>query len=225
MEGYPTLDAAAFLAEAPLQMESRSDTARQAEAAFDLAPCVYFYVGWSHPSFGDAVFVYEPDRFDEELGGATPFDTGGLYKRLIAADGTASDEERRAFVQTQNVPLSGWRRKFRRYVSTYFESAKCYVRGDRPLKDDRSRRFSRATDRRAWTWELRLERDHPVFEHLRRAYLSHDYAEALRERLRLEATETIEVWSQRFQSGIIWAVELGDCPHAEAIEQITQDVS
>jgi hypothetical protein len=78
-EGYPTLGSTAFVHAPVLLRESRSNTARDAEASFGFEPSLYFYVGFSHPSFGDAVLVYPPESFDLDQGGATPFDGVVLY--------------------------------------------------------------------------------------------------------------------------------------------------
>ena len=60
-EGYPTLGATELVHAPVLLRESRSDSARAAEASFGFEPSLYFYVGFSHPSFGDVVLVYEPE--------------------------------------------------------------------------------------------------------------------------------------------------------------------
>ena len=219
-EGYPTLGAAEFVSETPLLRESRSDRSREAEAAFGFEACLYFYVGWSHPSFGDVVLLYEPDRFDADSGGATPFDSGGFYLDYIKVVGVQTAPEKLAYVHERNVALDAWRREFGRYVSRHFASVKAYVLGDRPTSDDVSHRLRDASERRAWTWEVRLERDHPVMEHLRCAYLSHDYAEEVRERLRGLTPAAMALWYGRFRDGIIRAVDLGQCPHRVAVDEI-----
>ncbi len=55
--GEPTLDPKNFIDETALQVASRSDKARAAEAAFGLGASLYFYAGYACPRFGDAVLV------------------------------------------------------------------------------------------------------------------------------------------------------------------------
>jgi hypothetical protein len=221
-EGYPTLGPTEFVNAPVLLRESRSDIARAAEASFGFQPSLYFYVGFSHPSFGDAVLVYEPESFDLDQGGATPFDSGGFHRDHIVVAGVTSPTAKREYVTRSDVRLNAWRAGFTRYVAEHFESAKAYVQGQSPTQDDLSHRLGDAMDRRAWTWELRLHRDHPVFEQLRHAYLNHDYAEEIRELLRTGDPSNLEVWSRRLAQGIIESVEPGRSPHRVALDDIAR---
>jgi len=221
-EGYPTLGPMEFVNAPVLLRESRSDSARAAEDSFRFEPSLYFYVGFSHPSFGEAVLVYEPESFDLDQGGATPFDSGGFHLNHIVVAGATSLTAKQEYVKRSDVPLSAWREGFARYVAEHFESAKAYVQGRRPTKDDPSHRLRDGTDQRAWTWELRLHRDHPVFDQLRHAYLDHDYAEEIREFLRTGDPNNLEVWSRRCGQGIIKNVEPGRSPHRVAIDDIAR---
>jgi len=223
-EGYPTLGPAELVIDSPLRRESRSDRTRDAEASFGFSPSLYFYVGYSHPSFGEAVLVYEPESFDRDQGGATPFDSSGFHLDYILVRGVTSARAKRAYVEQHDVPLQTWRRHFLRYLAEHFESATAYVEGRRPKKDDRSHRLRDGSDRRAWTWELRLHRDHPVMDHLRRAYLSFDYEQELREQLRNGDPAVMAVWSRRFRDGIIRGVAPGRSPHAVALDEITSEL-
>lgn len=220
LEGYPTLGPTEFVSPSVLLRESRSDRTRAAEASFGFQPSLYFYVGFSHPSFGDAVLVYEPETFDIDQGGATPFDSGGFHLDHIIVARVTSTAAKRAYVERHDVPLGAWREYFAQYVAEHFQSAKAYVQGQRPTKDDPTHRLRDGTDQRAWTWELRLHRDHPVFDGLRHAYLSRDYTEEIREHLRTSSTIDLEVWSRRFERGIIRDVEHGRSPHRVAIDEI-----
>lgn len=219
-EGYPTLGPAALATSAPLQRESRSDRTRDAEASLGFSPSLYFYAGYAHPDFGEAVLVYEPESFDRDPGGATPFDSGGFHHGYIRVRGVTSARARRAYVAEHDVPLQEWRGRFSRYLAQHFESSVAYVRGRPPIRDDRSHRLHDGRDRRAWTWELRLYRDHPVMERLQRAYLSFDYAQELREHLRNGDPAVMALWSRRFRDGIIKAVEPGQSPHEIALDEI-----
>jgi hypothetical protein len=221
-EGYPTLGPADLLTVTLLRRESRSDRTREAEASFGFQPSLYFYVGFSHPSFGEAVLVYAPESFDRDQGGATPFDSGGFHLDHIVVGGVTSSSAKRAYVEQHDVRLRAWRRHFARYMAAHFESPIAYVQGRRPTRDDRSHRLRDGTDRRAWTWELRLHRDHPVMDHLQRAYLSFDYEQELREHLRTGDPGLMAVWSRRFREGIIRGVEPGQSPHHVALDEIAR---
>ena len=52
------------------------------EQACGWAPCRYFYLGQLHPQFGEFAFAYSPSV--ETVGHAGPFDSGGLWKGLMA---------------------------------------------------------------------------------------------------------------------------------------------
>lgn len=220
-EGYPTLGATELVHAPVLLRESRSDSARAAEASFGFEPSLYFYVGFSHPSFGDVVLVYEPESFDLDPGGASPFDTGGFHLDYIVVAGMTAPGKR-AYVDSHSAPLSTWRGQFARYITDHFASASAYVQGHRPTEDDPTHRLRDATDRRAWTWELRLYRDHPAFDRLRKAYLSHDYAEEIRELLRAGDPRNLEVWSRRLSQGIIESVAPGQSPHDVALDEVSR---
>jgi hypothetical protein len=219
-EGYPTLHSSDLVAEPVLRTESRSDRTRAAEAALGFAPSLYFYVGFAHPDFGDAVLVYEPESFDANPGGATPFDTGGLYHQYIRADGVTTPDERRTYVARHEVGLDQWRAQFAAYLAAHFSTPAAYVRGDRPIVDDASRRLSTAADRRAWTWEVRLYRDHPAFDQLRAAYLSFDYFEEIRASLQTATASQRSLWLHRLATGILRPMGLAESPHHVAIDEI-----
>jgi hypothetical protein len=220
-EGYPTLGPAEFAAVTPLLVESRSDKTRAAEKALGLGDCLYFYAGYAHPSFGDAVLVYEPEWSDAESGGATPFDTGGFHLNHIAVEGVGGEVEKKAYVASQSCGLSAWRSRLDAYLAEYFISPVAYVQGEQPVKDDPAHRFRDARDRRAWTWEIRVHRGHGLLDQLRNAYLATDYAEQMREYLRAVADPTRAVeWQERFRTGIVKVVDPGDTPHVMAQAEI-----
>lgn len=220
-EGYPTLGPAEFAAVTPLLVESRSDKARAAERALGLGDCLYFYAGYAHPGFGDAVLVYEPEWSDAESGSATPFDTGGFHLGYLKVEGVTSETEKKAYVALQRCELSVWRSRLDAYLTKYFASPAAYVRGERPVEDDPTHRLRDARERRAWTWEIRVHGDHDLLDQLRNAYLAADYAEQVREHLRAAVASTRAAeWQERFRAGIVKVADLGDTPHAMAQEEI-----
>jgi len=130
---------------------------------------------------------------------------------------------KRAYVDSHSAPLSTWRSQFARYIQPTTSRPQARTcRRHRPTEDDPTHRLRDATDRRAWTWELRLYRDHPAFDRLRKAYLSHDYAEEIRELLRAGDPRNFEVWSRRLSQGIIESVVPGQSPHHVALDDVSR---
>lgn len=183
--GGPTLSADRFLALPPLERASKSAATRRAEAALELGDCLYFYAGYACPRFGDVVLVYEPAMADSADGGATPFDTGGLFNGLVRVvpplDGEV-DAVKAAFCAKHRVQLHRWRAEVVPYVTEHFVLPADYVGGARPRSDDGTGRFTDVENRReAWTWEIGLHQDHDLASDLRRAWMSPDYFEAVRQ--------------------------------------------
>lgn len=157
---------------------------RQAELALELGDCLYFYVGYACPDFGDMVFVFDPVPSAGWPGTATPFDTGGTIG-YIHADGLPgtglsdaqrkdatplSDGERamlQRYVHARRTPdLRAWQREFEGFIATYFDCAGDYVRGEMPKSDEGTGRHREPNERRAWTWEIQKHLDHDIFDGL-----------------------------------------------------------
>lgn len=160
---------------------SKTDATREVERAFDLGDCLYFYAGHACPDFGDVVLVYDPEWSEGVSGGATPFDTGGVYWGKIAADGMNSGAAAKAYVDTHKVALPGWCGMLQTYLTEYFETPAGYVLGEPPRVDDPTHRLRGPhNERRAWTWEVRVHQDHPVRLNLRLLCMTSDFADELR---------------------------------------------
>src|SRR5689334_19245403 len=56
-------------------------TTDASERLLNFAPSVYFYIGRSHPAFGDVVVCYDADGWTDAS--ICPFDTGGLASGII----------------------------------------------------------------------------------------------------------------------------------------------
>lgn len=177
----PTLSAERFLDLPDLQRASKTALTLQAEAALDLGDCLYFFAGHACPDFGEVVLVYEGDIADAGAGSATPFDTGGFHLGKVRYRATPGESEKE-YCKRHSRPLVEWRSEAQAYIDEYFESSAQYVLGAGPQKDDPSGRLGiPGNERRAWTWEVRIHRDHPIELGLRRVWMSAEYYEAVRQ--------------------------------------------
>jgi len=85
-EGYPTLVPPSLFMRRLVARESQRQCS-SCRGKLWLEPSLYFYVGFSHPSFGDVVLVYEPESFDLDPGGASPFDTVASTSTISSSPG------------------------------------------------------------------------------------------------------------------------------------------
>lgn len=179
-EEGPTLSPASLLGLPALRRASKSDVTRRVEAAFGLGDCLYFFAGHACPDFGDVVLVYDGDMADGDEGSATPFDTGGLHAGHVHYS-SSHVESQAEYCKQHAQPLSSWRERAREYLEEHFESPSHYVEGAAPRMDDPSGRLKHPKNsRRAWTWEVRIHRDHPIGDSLRGVWFSEDFYEDLR---------------------------------------------
>lgn len=155
-----------------------------AEEVLGLGDCLYFYVGYACPRFGDMAFVYDPAMSAQWPGGATPFDTGGIIGYIHATDlpgktleeekrqqpTRLSDEEKeifRRYVESHRIDLHAWQGHFVAFLETEYDRSADYVSGVRPRGDDPTgRHLHPGNVREAWTWEIQAHRDHSVLEGL-----------------------------------------------------------
>lgn len=210
-----------------LSRASKSALTRETEQAYGLGDSLYFFAGYACPSFGDVVFVFEASCLDGIEGGATPFDTGGLYGRKIFArtwDGLerhAEDAARRELVAQSQRTLLDWRSALDAYLAEFFNTPQEYLRGDRPRKDDASGRLRDARNsRRAWTWEVRAHADHPIGQGLRRIWASADYEEAIRQQVLAMDDGKRKSWNERVGKRLV-RVAPGESPHMRAEAELT----
>ncbi|HYV49029.1 MAG TPA: hypothetical protein VFA20_29415 [Myxococcaceae bacterium] len=222
-----TLSPERFVHAELLSRASKSDHARETEKVYGLGDSLYFFAGYACPGFGDVVFIFEASCLDGVDGGATPFDTGGLYGRKIFArawdglDRAAEDEARRELVAQSQRSLSDWRSALDEYLSEFFDTPREYLRGDRPRKDDASGRLGDARNsRRAWTWEVRAHADLPIGQGLRRIWASADYEEAIRQQVLTMNDDKRKSWNERVGKRLV-RVAPGESPHARAEAELT----
>jgi hypothetical protein len=181
-----TMTPARFAAAVPLEREARDQVARDAEREFGMEPSLYFFAGIAHPDFGDVVLAYHPEPSTTLGGGATTFDTGGMYLGRIKGRGLATAADRRAYVAGDRCALDAWRVRASRWIDDHFASVDAYLEPDgRPSACDPHDRMGHIeNERRAWAFEVRLHEDRGLFEDLAFAVVSQEFLQrALEESL------------------------------------------
>lgn len=202
-----------------LERASKTQQTRKAEIELDLGESLYFFAGHACPDFGAVVLVYEPDMADTSEGSATPFDTGGLRGKHVHHN---SDKPPAEYCKEHSVSLARWREAAREYISAHFASLAAYVLGEKPEKDDPTGRLCHGkNERRSWTWEIRLHRDHPIAEKLRRVWMSAEYFEDVREALR-SGGEMAEACRELLKTNVIQKTAFKASPHEAAEREIAE---
>ena len=91
----------------------------QAESGLGIAGLpVYYFVMRTERAFGRVVFVYVCHEAVDSPpdGGATPFDSGGLWHGHVHTDPEMAQDEKRHFFAEATVQLSDWNETFEAYV-------------------------------------------------------------------------------------------------------------
>jgi len=216
-----TLTPKAFLNLPSLERASKTGITRAVEADFGLGDCLYFFAGHACPDFGDVVLVYQGDMADADEGGATAFDTGGLHSNRIHYC-AEPQESKSSYCQRHSHPLDSWRRQAASFIQEHFTSAKGYVLGERPIRDDESKRLSHPENsRRAWTWEIRIHRDHPMESSLRGIWMSEDFYEEVRSSDAKSGQASVAPGIGLLDSGKVFSVS-ADTLHRAAEEEATK---
>ena len=128
----------------------------------------YFYVMRTHDAYGFVVFLVEDvgqieSATRDVLMGASPFDSGGLWKGKIhpLVDGSSGPtaeelEVRRHVFRNSEVPLDSWSSEFSSYLERNYSEVSDYVRGLPPSYGTPPISNTRLmNEERAWTWEVR----------------------------------------------------------------------
>ena len=129
----------------------------------------YFYVMRTHDSYGFVVFLVEDvAQVESTTGdapmGASPFDSGGLWKGKIhpLVDGSSGNptpeelEDRRQVFHNSEVPLDSWRSEFSSYLKRNYTEVADYLRGLPPSYGTPPiSNTELMNEERAWTWEVR----------------------------------------------------------------------
>lgn len=174
------LSARRFVHEPNLLRAAKTDSTRAVESAWGIGDALYLYAGHACPEFGQVVLVYDAAALAGP-GTATPFDSGGLYAGFVQASGAATPDERKAYFEAHRIDLGGMAAQVQTYVGAHFGSAEEYVRGVPAHTDDSTGRLLHpANQRRAWTWEAQVLRDHGLHDGLKLCCLPVDFHDAVR---------------------------------------------
>ena len=146
-----------------------SKRTQEVERALDIGgKPYYFYVLRAEENFGLVVFVLsevEDTGWPSGARGATPFDSGGLWRKKIATSPELDDAGRRALFRSHDVPLVDWRAAFERYVRTHYDTVSDYLKGTPPTPGSEPPDLQvtiikgSPNDKLAWTWEIRVPHD------------------------------------------------------------------
>jgi hypothetical protein len=162
---------------AMLEREARDHVARDAEQEYGFVASLYFFAGVAHPAFGDVVLAYDPEPSERLEGGATTFDTGGMYLGKIKGNAFATPKLRKKFVKQDCCTLAQWRARVDEWIDAHFETPDHYVDGfpDANADDPSGRIGHPENERRAWTCEVRLGRDQPLLDNLAFAVVRREF--------------------------------------------------
>ncbi|MEZ4390401.1 MAG: hypothetical protein R3A48_04835 [Polyangiales bacterium] len=135
---------------------------------FFAGPCSYTRAG----ALGDAALWMHPDVERSARGGASPNDTGALERGHLRPWHTRDVSERWAAYQRSARPIVSWRKDFGAWLGAVYRDPARYLetgagrrdsgfpdRGDDPdgVFASNGPNDPAGADRRAWTWELRIE--------------------------------------------------------------------
>jgi hypothetical protein len=127
-----------------------------AEEGLLLGSHTYFYVERPHPHFGEAVVAFSDGGATAVAAVAAPFDTGGMWARLIPTTTAMSDELARSLVSKWAFDVPGYTLPFSAWTSSEFESLADYRKGLRPGALLVEEIDLEGCSDQSWTWETRL---------------------------------------------------------------------
>ena len=119
----------------------------------------YFFAMHTERAFGFAVFFFQARRksaWQDEVNGATPFDSGGLWHDNLRTTRPINDHQKRKIFRTNQYSLSTWVREFNRYIHNNYNSINKYIYGERPSIGVAPIIPKPPNTSRAWTWEVRV---------------------------------------------------------------------
>lgn len=147
----------------------RADTTVAAEAGLGIPPSSYWYILYSHHAFGRILILAEPETstLRSLTGGATPFDSGGLWHGHIkGAPPFGSEADRTAYFSSSCTALPATESAVTNWVQSGYDTPTDYVIGLPPKHLDRIINSSATNDPRAWSWEAHISSldysPHPV---------------------------------------------------------------
>ena len=151
----------------------------ESEAGLGLPACHYWYVLHAEAAFGQTVFLWSAtiNTWQEEDGGISPFDSGGLWHGFVVTQPPlpAGPDRKMLFVRYDRA-LPGWYENFRLHLAACYVNAAEYIRGEAPRGGVPEIIAGPPNTSRAWAWEARICRDTPLAARLtlERAYWTAD---------------------------------------------------
>ena len=135
-----------------------SPATRETESQLGIAgDPMYFFAMRSERAFGLVVFAARLRRVTGRKDkGATPFDSGGLWRGKIQVSHTLDAHQRKELFRTHDIALTEFREKFDAYVRANYASFNEYVVGEPPRHGTPPIIPRRPNKSRAWTWEVRV---------------------------------------------------------------------
>jgi hypothetical protein len=128
------------------------------EDAVGIESSVYFYVGYSHSDFGDAVIVFDGHHSAAVVRTlASPFDTGGIAVGHTPLRPSHDAAARKKLVQRESYPIGEYQARLESWIGSAFPEMLAYVDGAPPSASGVPEiDLETATDERAWRWEGRV---------------------------------------------------------------------
>lgn len=128
----------------------------------------YFYVLRTYDRYGFVVFVLseaEGSVWPANAKGATPFDSGGWWLKLVHTQPPLDTAERQAAFRALDVSLQDWQDAFKQYVNAHYKTVGDYLEGHAPKQGSQSPEANftiikgQPNAAQAWTWEVRIPHD------------------------------------------------------------------
>ena len=140
-----------------IALPSSSGTRKAEDRLGIVGDPLYLFAMRSERAFGFVVFALRLNaQSDPEVTGATPFDSGGLWRDKVQAAQRLTDAEKRAVFQDNGVPLARFPDVFKRYIAVNYSAVSDYIEGTPPLRGTPPITPNHPNSSRAWTWEVRI---------------------------------------------------------------------
>jgi len=154
---------------AHFQDHVRTANTEAAEIGLGMPPSSYWFVLSGNPAFGRILIMSQPNPTVLRGcdGGATPFDTGGLWhNHIVAVPPFTTPAGKVAYFNSTSASHEDADDEAKDWILQHYSNSVDYVYGSPPDSLDRIDTTSGVNDSRAWTWEVRLNSldydHHPV---------------------------------------------------------------
>ena len=138
-----------------------SPATRETESQLGIAgDPIYFFAMRSERAFGFVVFAARlrraTERKDRKDKGATPFDSGGLWRGKVRTNRTLDAHQRQELFRANDIALPEFREEFDAYLRANYKKFNEYIVGKPPRHGTPPIIPRRPNKSRAWTWEVRV---------------------------------------------------------------------